>query len=155
MSDEPLNVLYDDQRKELEYRRNREYQIFTWSATILLALIGGSLISRSKDSVLSNIGPIGSALAVLVILAFTVYVLFWLLHQRRCVRAHQRVLAQIALKRGWFLEMTDDGRRPILPDAWKELGNADNGKVGGLGKMAITAALGFVAMVVVWLSSRL
>src|SRR5262245_4200066 len=147
MSDDSLEIMYEDQRKELEYRRNREYQIFTWSATILLALIGGSLVSRSKDSVLSNIGPLGSALAVLVILAFTVYVLCWLLHQRRCMRAHQRVLAQIALKRGWFQELTEDGRRRLLPDAWKELGNADNGRAGGLGKMAITAALGLVATV--------
>jgi hypothetical protein len=154
MADDTLKLLYDEQRKELEYRRNREYQIFTWSATVLLALIGGSLVSRSKDSVLSAIGPVGVYLAVAAVLAFTIYVLVWLLHQRRLMRAHQRVLAQIALKRGWFDEVSNDAR-PLLPRAWKELGNADNGKVGGLGKMAITLFLGIVASVMVWLSSRL
>ena len=81
MSDDTLKLLYEDQRKELEYRRNREHQVLTWSATILLALIGGSLVPRSKSSVLSNIGELGSTLAILIIFAFTAYVLVWQLHQ--------------------------------------------------------------------------
>lgn len=155
MADDTLKLLYDEQRKELEYRRNREYQVFTWAATVLLALIGGSLVSRSQGSVLSAIGPTGVAFAVASVLAFTVYVILWLLHQRKLMRAHQRVLAQIALKRGWFDEVAHNGISPLMPQAWKELGNADDGKSGGLGKMAITLFLGMVASLVVWLSSRL
>ena len=120
-----------------------------------LALIGGSLGTRSQDSVLSRIGTLGILSAILAIFLYTVYVVYWLLHQRKAMRAHQRVLAQIALRRGWFEELTHDGSRPLLPSAWKELGNADGGRAGGLGKMAISFALGLVAMIVVWFSSRI
>jgi hypothetical protein len=155
MSDDPLKDIYDEHRRELEYRRNREYQIFTWSATVQLALIGGSLVTRSQDSVLSRIGTLGTLSAILAIFLFTIYIVYWLLHQRKAMRAHQRVLVQIAMRRGWFKELNSDRSRPLLPEAWKELGNADGGKAGGLGKMAILFALGLVAMAVVWFSSQL
>ena len=154
MSDDLLKSLYEDQRKELEYRRNREYQVFTWSATVFLALIGAALVSRTRQGALAHINESGAIIGCLSIILFTAYILLWLLHQRRCMRAHQRVLAQIALKRGWFFEAIADGSRPILPQEWRELGNADNGKVGGLGKMAITGALGTVAVVIFWISTR-
>ena len=155
INDALLRDIYDEQRKELEFRRNREYQIFTWAATVLLALIGGSLVTRSQDTVLSKLGTLGIVAAILAIFLYTIYVVYWLLHQRKALRANQRVLVQIALRRGWFKELNYDGSRPLLPEEWKELGNSDGGRVGGLGKMAISAALGLVAMLVVWVSSRL
>ena len=38
-----LKFIYQDQRGEMEYRREREYRIFAWSSSLLTALIGALL----------------------------------------------------------------------------------------------------------------
>lgn len=47
---ELLKYLHEEQRDQLAYRRNREFQIFTWSTTLLLATVGILLVKDpSKD----------------------------------------------------------------------------------------------------------
>jgi len=155
MSDDLLKHLYEDQRKELDYRRTRENQIFTWSATVLLALIGGALVTKATENVLSRIGQTGVTAAIVLVFAFTAYTIYWLIHERRLIRAHQRVLARIAAKRGWFDEKQIDSEKPILPQEWRQLGTSTRERIGGIGKIAITCCLGLVAITMLWLLSRL
>ena len=47
-----LKFIYQDQRGEMEYRREREYRIFAWSSSLLTALIGALLITKQSDLVI-------------------------------------------------------------------------------------------------------
>jgi len=67
-----LKFMLENQLNELNFRREREYRIFTWSSSILLALIGGLLIYRQESGLLLNsYGLLGriivSATAILLV----------------------------------------------------------------------------------------
>ena len=152
--DEILGQIYDDQRCELKFRRDREQQIFTWSTNIQLTIIGGLFIGASKDGLLSNLRRPGFlTIGVLAIVAFTAYSVRWQLRQRGYMRSNQRILAKVAIKRGWFqTKMTEDGES-ILPARWKLWGHSES-LVAGSGKLFITAFLGMIACCAALLMSR-
>src|SRR5687767_669813 len=59
---------------ELNYRRNREFQIFTWSASILIAIIGALLIRAQGSSTLfTNRGAYWKLVAGLVVTGVTFF----------------------------------------------------------------------------------
>ena len=145
MTEEVLKQIYEDQRRELDFRRGREQQIFTWSATVLLAATGGILASSWQNSTLSKLGVTGIVVTAVAIAAFTLYSIVWQHYQRKYLLQNQRVLAKVAVKRGWFEERTADGQDTIMPAAWRHWGSG--APIGpGSGKVAITAALGSAAI---------
>lgn len=145
MSEVVLAQIYEDQRRELDFRRGREQQIFTWSATVLLATTGGILASSWQNSVLSKLGMAGVVVAASAVGAFTLYSMVWQHHQRKYLMQTQRVLAKVAVKRGWFDECTADGQDTIVPAAWRQWGSGAAAGPGS-GKVVITAALGIAAI---------
>jgi hypothetical protein len=154
-----LEKIYDDRRKELEFRRSREQQIFTWSATIFLALIGGALLSPKKDNLLARLEPWHALVAGFSVLTFAIFCAYWLYHQRLGVRENQRVLAAVPIERGWFdLRGTTGDTSPIgtsiLPEKWKDWGHVESNHLSGLGKLASVLVLGIVASIVVWFALR-
>lgn len=68
-------VLY----KELEYRRRRQWEIFTWCSTLLVAITGGliALQTRQQASPFQLGQKISISLAVLVLV---VYAVLWIAH---------------------------------------------------------------------------
>ena len=68
-------VLY----KELEYRRRRQWEIFSWCSTLLVAITGGliALQTRQQASPFHLGQKISISLAVLVLAAYAV---FWIVH---------------------------------------------------------------------------
>jgi hypothetical protein len=59
MADEVLEQIYKDQCAELSFRRDREQKIFMWSATILVAAIGGLIVSSARDTITASFGKYG------------------------------------------------------------------------------------------------
>ena len=145
-----LEALYADQRAELTFRRNREQQVFLWTAGILLAITGGTLAIPAVRETLGAVGPHAARFAALAVLALSTFSVIWQLRQRECMRTHQRVLAQLALRRGWFDELDVDGK-PLIPEEWAQWGTA-----GGLssvgGKVFATAGIGLAAAMALWLT---
>jgi hypothetical protein len=91
-----LRHLHTLQTMELNYRRNREFQIFTWSATILIAIIGALLIRAQGSSTLfTNHGAYWKIVAGLVVTGLTFFSAKWQLEQRKFSAELQRVLASI------------------------------------------------------------
>jgi hypothetical protein len=154
VTDEVLKQIYEDQRRELDFRRGREQQIFTWSATVLLAATAGTLASSWQNSALSKLGATGVVITGAAIAAFTVYSIVWQHHQRKYLLQNQRVLAKVAVKRGWFEERTVDGSDTIMPAAWRHWGTGAPGGPGS-GKVLITAGLGIAAIAALCFVSRL
>lgn len=68
-------VLY----KELEYRRRREWEIFSWCSTLLVAITGGLIALQTRQGAYPfHLGQkISISLAVLVLVAYAV---FWIGH---------------------------------------------------------------------------
>jgi lipopolysaccharide export LptBFGC system permease protein LptF len=70
-----LKHVMEDQRGEVQYRREREYRIFTWSSNILLALIGALLVTRQPEGVVwksyGGWGNIVASAAVVLIVAYS------------------------------------------------------------------------------------
>jgi hypothetical protein len=46
-----LKHIHKEQWSEVQYRREREYRIFTWTSNILLALIGALLITKLPENI--------------------------------------------------------------------------------------------------------
>lgn len=154
MSDEVLKQIYEDQRRELDFRRAREQQIFTWSATVFLALIGGALVSPRRENLLARLESWQSAFASGAVVLLAVFCTLWLLHQRRQLRENQRILAALAVKRGWFEETATGSTEKLLPATWKDWGLPKQNPLSGLGKLIALPMLGFVAAFSVWLALR-
>lgn len=68
-------VLY----KELEYRRRRQWEIFSWCSTLLVAITGGLIVLQTRPQASPfHLGQkISISLAVLVLVAYAV---FWIGH---------------------------------------------------------------------------
>jgi hypothetical protein len=85
---ETLRHLEKMQRDELQYRRSREFQIFTWSATILLALIAA--VAVKPPDLLARGGSAVREVLSATVLGLTYFSLAWQLQQRRSAAAHAR-----------------------------------------------------------------
>jgi hypothetical protein len=145
---EQLRQMYDDQRAELGFRRAREQQIFTWSSAALLAIIGGLLAFSDVSASLARLGLAGEIIAALLVAALAIYSAMWQRKQRTLMRRHQWVLAQLAVKRGWFSRLDAAEKNPLFPADWKRWGSSDGaGPLGG--KFWATIVLGLVAVGVV------
>jgi heme A synthase len=141
-----LVSLYEDQRRELDFRRGREQAIFLWSNSILVAVIGWTAVTEGSASTVDSLDRLLGGLGVL---ALALWSAWWQRHQRSIMRAHQRVLARIAVERGWFnLRDSSDGT-PLLPEKWQRWGSDDSIWKSSGSKVWATYALGIVASLAV------
>lgn len=149
---ETLRHLQTQQREELQYRRAREFQIFTWSVTLLLAVVAAVWVK--PPDLLAKGGVALRAIASIVVVGLTSYSLHWQLHQRKAAAAHARVLTKIAAKLGVFDPAAFDGPAPLYPDHWKSWGEryiTFREQLSRPSKISATFLVGVIAMVSLWL----
>jgi len=149
---ETLRHLQTQQREELQYRRSREFQIFTWSVTLLLAIVTAVLVK--PPDFLATGGLALRTVASVVVVGLTFYSLSWQLYQRQSAAAHARVLATIAGKLGVFDSQAFGGPEPLYPERWKRWGQRYitlREQLSRPSKMSATLAVGVVALVSLWL----
>jgi hypothetical protein len=73
-----LKFMLENQLNEVNFRREREYRIFTWSSSILLALIGGLLIYRQESGLLLNsYGLIGRVIVSATVILLVFFSIAW------------------------------------------------------------------------------
>lgn len=63
-------------RYELDYRRKKQWDIFSWAVTILVSVIGGVIVVTTKESIKTDLFSRG-AMAVALI-GLTLYAAFWI-----------------------------------------------------------------------------
>lgn len=144
MSESLWEKIYQDQRAELEFRRNREQAIFMWTNSIIIGAIAWFIAS---DKPLGSLGDCRWLFSLVGIFTLTSFSLFWQWHQRKLMRKHQQVLAQVATLRGWF-DIKTSQEKTLLPAEWKNWGNK---KALGI-KWWVTLALGVSAAALIFLS---
>jgi hypothetical protein len=151
-----LKHLHTPQFGELHYRRTREFQIFTWSATILLAITGALLVkAQGSSTFLAGRGVIWRFLASAVVLGLTLFSVKWQLEQRKWTAELQSVLATIATKLRCFDAEAFDGPEPLYPDKWKKWGTRYvtlRKQLTRPSKISATLLLGIMAFTSIWLS---
>lgn len=163
LSDAQLDILkfiHEDQRSEIQYRREREYRIFTWASSILSALIGALLITKRTDLVWNAYGVWGNVVASLAVLLIVIYATLWLARTERFRGQNAQVISRISqllhcFEKGYF---TAD-ETPLFPGSWG--GYGDNSQRSALHRaprrlfdanyISATVLLGVLAIVMIWL----
>lgn len=155
-----LKFIHQDQRSEMEYRREREYRIFTWSSSILSALIAALLITKQTDFVWRSYGTWGNLIASIAVLLIVVYSTQWHLRNNRFRGQNAQVISRISkllhgFDKGYF---TSDGTA-LFPDEWTSYGKSKKGsnflkirdRLLGANYISATVLLGILAVIMIWL----
>ena len=73
-----LKFMLENQINELNFRREREYRIFTWISSILFALIGGLLVYREEGGVLlGTYGFVGRVIGSVTVFLLVTFSISW------------------------------------------------------------------------------
>ncbi len=156
---ETLKIIYEDQRHELSYRRGREFQIFTWSSTILVAFTAALLLTEAgKNLALEQYGVWGDVLVTSIVISLVSFSVTWQHNQRRLSARHAKILARIAREIGCFDENFGKEGKPVYPEDWKAWGLSNVSFRKHLttpGKISATFVLGVITIVAVWLPNLL
>ena len=78
---QPLGIddqkyVYEIFRKEVEWRREKAWKVFSWASTILLGTIGGLIVIVNKPEIYLFWWP-HKALLIFSIVVLTIYASFW------------------------------------------------------------------------------
>ena len=150
---ETLKYAYQDQRNELDFRRRRENEVFTWSATILVIVLGGLLSAPGQKALLTTSSfTVARVLATIVILGLAVFSVSW--QQKICrLRAQNtRVLVQIAEEMGCFV--AGPNGESLYPDDWRRWGSrylSLRNQLLSASRICATTLLALTALVALWL----
>ncbi len=147
------------QRSNVQYRSEREHNVFSWSSNILLVLIGALLITKPSESVVWSTyglwGRIVASIAVVLLVAFSVQ---WQNRNRRQQRENGEVIQRIDhllhyYEKGYF---DPKGEITIFPEHWatvypsKDLSITK--RLRSTTYPAATAILGLLAIAMIWVS---
>jgi hypothetical protein len=145
--------MYEDQCNQLAFRRSRENEIFTWTASLLLAFVGGVLLvsSDNRAAFLQTVsGVILASVTLLLVMMFSV---IWQSKQRKHVAEHQKTLVLIQQEIGCF-----SGDKAKFPDDWQNWGKrhvALRERLWHPSKIAATVLIGMIAIAAAILAGNL
>ncbi|MFN8469051.1 MAG: hypothetical protein U0X20_26070 [Caldilineaceae bacterium] len=112
--------------EEVQNRRTREYQIFSWTSGLLVALIGALLVfPRAPQTIWSSYGVAGRLLAALAVAIFALQSIAWQLRNRQAAQDNARAVVRInrlfhLFEPGYFDAGSDQS---VLPPQWQEWGS--------------------------------
>lgn len=109
MDTDLLKHFHLQQRAELNYRRSRLYQIFTWTLAILLAIL--ALLVRLPDTAISN--PVLPVLGSIFVFGLALFSTRWQSNQQKDAAESAEVIARIVDQLGAF----ESG---LYPKDWKD-----------------------------------
>lgn len=149
-----LKFIYQDQRGEMEYRRERVYRIFTWSSNILLALIGALLITKQTDTLVwESYGGWGNMVASAAVVLVVVYSSMWQFRNSRLRGRNAQVISRINV----LLHCFDKGYfgpedAALYPDQWRDYGRGltVRRRVFGVNYFSAVLLLGILALIMIW-----
>ena len=146
------------QRQEARVYDERQYNIFKWSSSILLAVMGALLIIEPSESVVwGSYGLTGKVIASLVILLFVGFSIQWQIRNRKQYAENGAVVQRIDellhfYEKGFF---DPDGEVAIFPERWKH--SPTRGEINLVNRLkslnyaSATAILGLMTLVVIWI----
>lgn len=154
---EILKFVHQDQRSELEYRREREHRIFTWSSNILLLLIGALLITKQSEVLVwKSYGIWGSIVVSAAVVWIVIYSLLWQRRTNRLRGQNAQVISRISVilhcfEKGYY----DQGGAALFPDDWSGYGRNKvtfRRRLLAANYASATFLLGIMALAMIWVS---
>jgi hypothetical protein len=155
-----LKFIHQDQRSEIQYRREREYRIFTWSSSLLSALIGALLITKQIDIIWRSYGIWGNSVASAAVLLIVIYSVQWHSRNSRFRGQNAQVISHIDIllhchDKGYFT--SDD--TALFPDEWGDYGRSMKSsavrrirsRLLAANYTSATVMLGALAVIMIWL----
>lgn len=113
------------QMAEVQNRRAREYQIFSWTSGLLVALIGALLVfPRAPQPIWTIYGGTGRFLAALAVAVFALHSIVWQIRNRQTGQDNARAVVRI----NQLLHLFDPGYfdpgsdQSVLPPQWQKWG---------------------------------
>ena len=150
---ETLKYAYADQRSELEFRRRRENEIFTWSATILVIIVGGLISSQGQKALfMANSPSLVRVLVSVVIIGLTLFSVLWQQKASKFRARNEQVLVQIAEEMGCF--SPGPGGKALYPDHWRLWGSRYLSlpeQLTSSSRICATTLLAITALVALWI----
>ncbi len=119
---EKLELIHSFTREELQFRRSREQQIFTWSSTILVAVTGAMLLSKVQP-IIPITTLLGKTIGVFMVLTVSFGSASWQMKQRKLLAEVERVICSAMIEMGLFDIELESGGGNVLPERWKNWGN--------------------------------
>jgi len=142
--DEVLSRVYEAQRAEIEYRRNRENEIFSWSSTILIGFVGAAaLFTREKAAVLLQTWPGALLLATLMAIVTTLSTA-WQLKQRKFLADAQKTMVEVEKAMGFYANSSFQA--PSQWSAWGTRNVTLRDRIFHPSKILATVLLGGIAV---------
>jgi len=150
-----LKFVHQDQRNEMKYRREREYRIFTWSSSILLALIGALLITKqSENLVWKPYGGWGNIVASAAVVLIVAYSTMWQFRNSRFRGYNAQVVSHIDIllhchEEGYF----DPEGAALFPDHWRNYGRDAtlHDRLFSVNYISAVLLLGVLALIMIWI----
>ena len=152
---ELLKFVYQDQRGELKYRREREHRIFTWSSSILLALIGALLITKGTETLIwKPYGIWGNVVASAAVVLVVAYSTVWQLRTTRLRGHNAQVVSRISVMLHCFEEgYFEPEGAALFPDHWGDYGRKGvklRRRLFAANYVSATFLLGVLALFMIW-----
>ena len=149
-----LKYVHQAQRNEIDYRREREYRIFTWSSSILLALIGALLITKQTENLVwKPYGGWGNIVASAAVVLIVAYSTVWQFRNSRFRGHNAQVVSRIdvllhCFEEGYF----DPEGAALFPDHWRGFGQGAKlrARLFGANYVSAVLLLGVLALIMIW-----
>jgi hypothetical protein len=156
-----LKFVFQDQRNEMQYRRELEDRIFTWSSSILSALIGALLITRQTGSIIwQPYGVWGNLVASTAVVLIAIYSVLWHSRNNRFRGQNAQVISRInkllhCFEKGYF----DNSGTALFPDEWTDYGRGRSksslrkllARLFAVNYTSATVLLSILALIMIWL----
>lgn len=146
------------QYEELNFRREREYKIFTWTSSILFALIGALLIYRQESAeLLKSYGDVGKLTGSLAVLLLVFFSISWLNRNAKYRGQNAKALAHFSN----LLHCYDEGfydplnKTTLFPNEWARYGEGHKKFKNRFLRPNFSTALsllGVLAIIMIWAS---
>lgn len=145
-----LNIQY----QELSFRRNREFHVFLWFATVLLAIDSSLLIiDNSKNILWMNYGVLGKITVSCIIFVIGALSITWQNRERKFSYTNCKIISMIEELLGGF-EVFASINRPLFPEYWKKWGTKNLFSVKRYLRgnfVTTTCLLTIVSICVIWI----
>jgi hypothetical protein len=156
-----LKFVFQDQRSEMQYRREREYRIFSWSSSILSALIGALLITHQTGSIIwQPYGIWGNMVASAAVFLIAFYSVLWHFRNNKFRGQNAEIISRInkllhCFEKNYF----DKSDEALFPDKWTDYGKDRKkssfqkvlGRIFAANYTSATVLLGVLAIIMIWL----
>jgi ABC-type transport system involved in Fe-S cluster assembly fused permease/ATPase subunit len=147
------------QRQEIRYRDERQHNIFTWSSSILIAVMGALIATKQSEVIIwGAYGLTGKIMASLIIAFLVFFSVQWQIRNRKYIADNDAVIQKI----DYLLHYYDKGyfdpqnTESLFPEKWFQQYPTPKEKLNFWGRLkslnytSATFILGALTLLMIW-----